>query len=239
MANMYLRVAHYVAQFYRNRDENNRLGPFDPIALNDNYAENILARSLRLDGSRGKSTVLCYSQQSWENILKGKLPYGGTTIFKRDPKTWPTMKEICALEGRSLNLHEEIFDYLCIALPAETMFNGEMVKVNKAFSLDAMTAQHLANHLRYEYNHIFSEWLIQERRLFASRGLMLTDAEALERFLAQYEIKVSPKTSDKNSMRMAMKRMLGKAEKKQTQKRSPVGGEFFGYVSQESNKPIA
>ena len=238
MANMYLRVAHYVAQFYRNRDENNRLGPFEPITLNDNYADNVLSRSLRLDGSRGKSTVLCYSQQSWDNILKGKLPYGGTTIFVRDPKKWPTAKEICALEGRSLSLHEELFDYLCIALPTETLYNGAVIKVSKAFSLDAMTAQHLANHLRYEYNHVFSEWIIQERRLFNSRGLQLTDAEALERFLAQYNIEIAPKTSGKNSMRMAMKRMLGKTERKQVQHRSPVGGEYFDYVSQESNRPI-
>lgn len=237
MANLYLRVAHYVAQFYRNRDENNRLGEFDPVVLNDNYADNILSRCLRLDGSKGKSTVMCYSQQSWDNILKGKQPYGGITVFRRDPKTWPSAKEICALEGRSLSLHEELFDYLCIALPAETLYNGEVVKVSKAFALDALTAQHLANHLRYEYCHVFSEWIIQERRLFSSRGLLLSDAEALERFLAQYDIKIAPKTSGKNSMRMAMKRMLGKAEKKYSQRRTPVGGEFFSYVSENSNKP--
>ena len=237
MSNIYIRVPQYVAAFYRNREEDHPKGQFDPIEFDDiSFESRLLKQGLRPDRSRGQMTVLCYSQQSWNNILQGKLPYGGKSILSRDPNIWPSAKEVCALEGRTLKLHEELYDYLCIALPKEALIGGRIVRITKDYALDAKTAQQMANLLRNEFYHYFMEWCIQEQRIFRQRRLVITKAEMMERFFAQYDIPIKPSARDKNAMRMLAKRLFKRAKGAQNNNRTPITGDYFDYIGDDMKK---
>ena len=237
MANIYLRVPQNVADFFRHKDEHHPLGNYEPLTFEDHEYEAILLRhGLCDDSSKKFLTVLCYSQQSWNNILKGKLPRGGKVIFNRDETVWPSAKEICALEGRSLKQHEELFDYLCIGMPKEVVVGGNTVRTDRKFSLDGQSAQKLANILRDHFYHYFKEWCVQEKELFAKRGLFISKEEMLQRFYAQYNIRISQSNREHNSLRQMAKRMFGRAEQAKNRK-TKMSGEYFDYVA-DTNTPI-
>lgn len=230
MANIYLRVPPYVADFYRNKDENHRLKVWEPVCFEDfSYEMRLLRHRIISDKNRKFLSVLCYSQQSWNNILKGKLPQGGKTIFIRDNKQWPTPREIVALEGRTLKLNEELFDYLCIALPKEAMVGSSVIRVDSRCSIDGSTAKLLANVLRDEYYHYFYEWCVQEERVFRKKGLAVQKTDLMERFYAQYEIRMIQGARTQNTLRQMAKRLYERG-KAATNRRTTIEGEYFSYT---------
>ena len=134
MPNIYLRVPQYVAAFYRHRDDQHPLGEFDPVEFAAFTHEAIvIASSLILIDNPAEQSSLCYSQRVWHNILNGKPPTGGKKILQRDPKEWPSLQELCALHGRTFNDREPAFDYLCIKIPREIPFNGEIRKTSASY----------------------------------------------------------------------------------------------------------
>lgn len=234
MANIYLRVPEYVAAFYRNRDEKHPLERMQPVVFNCyTFEYRLLQIGSIPDKPTGPRTVMCLSQQSWSNILRGKLPYGGKVIIRRQPDDWPTPTEIATLEGRSLKRNEEKFDYICIQLPLEVMIGGVVFRTDKTFALTSKVAQQLSNVMRDEFYHYFSEWMIQEYRLFKSRGVTISKSEMMERFFAQYDIPMRNDFNSGNTMRMMMKRLSWKANESSSTERTPIEGEYFEYFTDE------
>lgn len=230
MANVYLRVPPYVAAFYRHRDESNPLSEWQPVVFEDfSYEQTILRQGLVSDSNKKFLTVLCYSQASWSNICKGKLPQGGKNVFGREDKKWPTSREIVMLEGRPLRQNEELFDYLCIGLPREFVVAGNIVKTDRHTSLDGQTAQRLANVLRNEFYCFYYEWVLQEMREFQKHGLHISRSECMERFYAQYEIPIAPGTHQQESMRMLAKRLFWRSQRAKN-KRLTIKGEYFEHL---------
>lgn len=239
MANIYVRVPLYVAAFFRNADQNHRLTEWQPIDFEDfSYESTIIRQGMVDDRNKKILTVMCYSEQSWKNILRGKLPRGGKTVFIRDENKWPTAKEITALEGRSLKPNEELFDYLCISLPREMIVGGKMIRTPRSTSLDGQTAQRLANCLRNEFYQTYYEWVMQLQQQFEKRGLSISKAECMERFFAQYDIPMAQGGNQMNTMRMIVKRLFWRAERV-NKHRAELNGEFFEYVSDDNKKKNA
>lgn len=229
MPNIYLRVPPYVAAFYRHRDEKNLLTEFQPVVFEEfSFEQVILKQGMVSDVNKKFLNVLCYSQASWKNILQGKLPKGGKAVITRDEKKWITAREITWLEGRQLKQNEELFDYLCIALPRDMVVGDHLEKVDRHITLDGQSAQRLANVLRNEFYCFFYDWGISLQRTYRAKGLEISKAECLERFYAQYDIPIVPGTHQQESMRMLAKRLFWRAEKAKNH-RAQVGGEYYDY----------
>ena len=212
MPNIYLRVPLYVAAFYRHRDDDHPLGEFDPVEFAAFTHEAIvIASSLMLVANPSEQSSLCYSQRVWQNILNGKPPTGGKRLLQRDPKEWPSLQELCTLHGRAFNDREPAFDYLCIRIPREIPFNGEIRKTNASYTLHFESARKLASLLRNEFYHTFADWCIQDRRSSNMAGIKRDRGEMLERFLTQYDIPVSADGREKDSLRRMANRWFEKA----------------------------
>lgn len=212
MACIYLRVPPHVAAFYRHRDEKHPLGEFDAVEFASFTHEAItIASSLILIDDFNAQSALCYSQRAFNNILNGKPPTGGKRILKRDPKEWPSLQELCALNGRNFNDHEPAFDYLCIRIPREIVFNGQIKKTNGSYTLRFETARKLISMLRNEFYHVFADWCIQDRRSCNMIGIKRDRGEMLERFMAQYDIPVSADEHEKDSLRRMANRWFERA----------------------------
>lgn len=236
MPNIYLRVPQYVAAFYRHREQNNKLSAWQPVAFEEFSFENTVLLNGMVDDSNKKVlTVLCYSEQSWKNILVGKLPRGGKTVFMRDKDKWPTPREIVTLEGRTLKQNEELFDYLCIALPREMAVGGKVIKTPRTTSLDGQTAQRLSNMLRNEFYQAYYEWVTQLKNQFDRQHMTISKAECMERFFAQYEIPITPGSRQQESLRMSIKRLSWRVEKVNKHRREQCG-EYYDYLTTDNTK---
>ena len=236
MPNLYLRVPTYIAAFYRHRDEKKPLTEWQPITFEEfSFEQRLLRNGLCSDKRKNFLSVLCYSTNSWNNICNGKLPTGGKVILTRDQKKWPDATEIVALEGRALKPNEEIFDYLCIALPGEAIISGRLTKTDNSCTIDGATAKKFVNVMRDEFYHYYFEWCIQEERMFSKRGFMISKAEMMERFYAQYEIPMPKGSCSQNTLRVIAKRLYDRGKVIST-KRTHIDGEYFSYVG-ENNEP--
>lgn len=213
MACIYLKISKYIAAYYRNRDADNRLSVWEPIVLADILHENIiLTEGLHAIQTEGQGTRLCYSQRCFGNILRGRNPYTGKPVFKRDPSQWPDVNEFCAIEGRQMSKHEDVFDYLCIKIPKEIYTGKRVVLTTPSFSLDFKSAKLLEGLLRKEFYHVFADWCIQDREFCNKNGIRRSRSVTIEMFLTQYEIPVTATDEhEKESLRRMANRWFDRA----------------------------
>lgn len=199
----------YVADFHRARDESHVLLHAEPIVFCEFSRQYVvLSTSLRILPPQQQVSAHCYSQRAWRNICNGRPPKGGLQIFKRDPKEWPSIQEVCTLEGVRQHAWPESVDYLCIGLPREVMIGSTVHRVTASYTLDASAAAQLVRLLRNEFYMTLLDWLIQDRRYCNQQGIHRSRIESFERFLARYDISVSADNRERNSLRRMANRWL-------------------------------
>ena len=152
MANIYLRVPTYVAQFYRGREVQHPLSENDPVEFSPFQHEHVLMSAcLQLDTDINSHSSACFSQRAWRNILQGKQPHDGKRILTRDEEVWPTMQEICMLTGEKKIQRMDGYDYLCIEMPKHIVVGRQYKQTNPSFTLPPTAATDLQRMLRNEF----------------------------------------------------------------------------------------
>lgn len=213
MANIYLRVPTYLAQFYRGRDDNHVLAEHEPIKFSAFQHEAVLlSSSLVLIPENNQTSSSCYSQRAWKNMLSGRPPQGGDKLLIRDPKEWITINEICLLIGENNLKRMEGMDYLCIALPNEVLIGNTVRKVNGSYSLPPSDASELLRLLRNEFIHLLLDWIIQERRFCNQNGIKREISTVLEHFFSRYRIQIGADKKERNIMRRMAYRWVEMAQ---------------------------
>ena len=212
MSNIYLRVPQYVAAFYRGRDYMHPLRFDEPLKFCDFSREMVvLMNGAHMVSQLVQTQSRCYSQRSWQNMMRGKEPGGGKTMILRDQTQWLSPKEVCQLDGNRKTDYQEACDYICIALPSEIMNGGRVVRSNMGFALDGKAAGQLRTMMRNEFKASLLDYFIQDRRYCNQIGINRTQVETLERFLARYDIPVSVTNKERDSMRRMANRWLREA----------------------------
>lgn len=207
MANIYLKVPTYVAQFYRNRDLENRLTEFQPVEFSAFQQENaLISSSIMLVAEQAMEHTICFSQRMWTNILNGKKPQGGKAMLKRDPQDWPTMDEINFLTDVTRNKKTDGFDYLCIAAPKTIVIGGKYKQVTGSFTLPFRQSNELVKTLRREFIRILLNWVRKELALCDLRGIERDVIMCIDHFFYHYNMCLGTNGTDRDSMRrMAMR----------------------------------
>ena len=207
MANIYLRVPTYVAQFYRGRDVNNQLNEFQPVQFSAFQQEHtIMASSIMLVTEQAMDHTVCFSERMWKNILAGRKPQGGKIILKRDPAEWPSMDEILFLTDVQRNKKTDGFDYLCIATPKTIVIGGQYKQVTSSFTLPFRQANGLVKMLRREFVRILLNWVMKELALCDKRGIERDVVMCIDHFFYHYSMVLGTNGTDRESMRrMAMR----------------------------------
>lgn len=207
MANIYLRVPTYVAQFYRGRDVNNRLSEFQPVQFSLFQQETaIMSISLMMVSEQSIDHTACFSERMWKNLLSGRNPQGGKILLKRDPQEWPTMDEVNFLTGMTRNKKTDGFDYLCIATPKTIVIGGEFRQVNNSYTLPFRQANGLVKQLRREFVRILLNWVMKEQALCDLRGVQRDVVTCIDHFFYHYNMCLGTNGTDRDSIRrMAMR----------------------------------
>lgn len=207
MANIYLRVPSYVAQFYRALDPEKVLAEAEPYKFCRFQHEYMLMQNcLILINENEQTCTWCYSQRAWRNILQGKPPTGGKVVIQRDKDCWPCTKELCAIIGEKSVAKMEAYDYLAIEIPDEIIVGDQVRLTNASYSLHQREAIQLQQLLRDEFVHTFLDWVIQDRRYCNKMGVMREIGTTIERFFERYHIFIGGNKKERESMyRMSLR----------------------------------
>lgn len=216
MANIYLKVPTYVAQFYRGRVvPAPPLSEFQPVEFSPFQDEHMMMSSwLTLVSERNMEHTNCFSERMWKNILNGRKPQGGKTIINRDNQEWPSMDEINTLTGTVRNRKTDGFDYLCIAAPKVIVIGGQFKSVTSSFTMPFREANELARQLRKEFLRIFLRWICQEIFICDKRGIRCDPYDGrdivmcIDHFFYHYQMCLGTNGADRDSMRRMAKRWL-------------------------------
>lgn len=239
MNTIYLRLPQYVAAFYRGRDEEHPLREQDAVVFCEfSHEHAVLRGGLRLLPVEMQIKAHCYSQRAWHNICNGRRPEGGSRIFVRDAKVWPTSDEVFSLEptravrSNEVRAWKEYTDYLCIGIPTEIVVGGRVRRTNASYSLGAQDAHTLARMLCNEFYSSVLDWLIQDRRFCNQNGVRRSRVESIERFLMCYNIPVSQSNRERETLRRQINRWLRKAYQLQNDRRE-FSDAYFKHITDE------
>ena len=213
MANIYLKVPTYVAQFYRGRDVKNPLSEFDAVEFSVFQQESaLMSAGLMLVPEQQMEHAVCFSERMWKNILNGKKPQGGKALLKRDPTEWPSMDEIIFLTDTPRNKKTDGFDYLCIATPKAIVIGGQYKVVTSSYTLPFRQANGLVKILRAEFIRILLNWIKKELALCDIRGIQRDVVMCIDHFFYHYNMCLGTNGTDRDSMRRMAMRWLEDAK---------------------------
>ena len=213
MANIYLKVPTYVAQFYRGRDVRNRLSEFQPVEFSpfqDEYA--MLSSWLTFVAEQDMDHTYCFSERMWKNMLNGRKPQGGKVQLKRDAQEWPSIDEVNFLTGVQRNRKTDGFDYLCIAAPKSMVIGGQYKQVTASFTLPFRQANALVKQLRREFIRILLNWVREEMLFCDQQGIDRDLSMCVDHFFYHYNMCIGTNATDRDSMRRMAKRWLEDAK---------------------------
>ena len=242
MANIFLRVPTYVAQFYRGREVKNPLSEMQPVEFSPFQHEHVLmSATLQLESDLGPINSACFSQRAWRNIMQGKQPQGGKRILTRDDDQWPTINEICMLTGEKKIQRMDGYDYLCIEMPRQIVVGRQYKQTNPSFTLPPSAATDLQRMLRYEFIRIMLDWIRQERYFCNKAGIRRELAMMVDHFFYHYGMVLGTNQKDRDSMRRMAARWIEDA------KMLPNDGVDFGvtedldyiYEYEEGNRDVS
>ncbi len=213
MANIYLKVPTYVAQFYRGRDVNNQLSEFEPVVFSAFQQETaIMETGLTLVPEQQMDHTTCFSERMWKNILNGRPPQGGKVQLKRDPTEWPSIDEIIFLTNTQRNKKTDGFDYLCFAAPKTIVIGGKFRMVTSSFTLPFRQANALVKQLRREFVRILLNWVVKEQALCDLRGVQRDVVMCIDHFFYHYNMCLGTNGTDRESMRRMAMRWIEEAK---------------------------
>lgn len=213
MANIYLRVPSYLAQFYRNREVKKPLTETKPVTFSPFQAESvIMAARLTLVPEQACEHNICFSQRMWQNMMRGKRPQGGRPMFDRDTDQWLSLDEVNALTGVVKTKKYEGSDYLCIQTPKTVVVGRQYKQVTASFNLSAGAANELVRQLRTEFIRILLGWVRRELALCDVKGIRRDVVTCIDHFFYHYNIMIGINPTDRDSMRRMAMRWLEDAK---------------------------
>ena len=214
MSCVYLKTPYTTAAYYRNRDEDKPLTCFDPVRFCRFSDEAfVLNHGISILPVERQIKIGCYSQQSWQNMLRGMSPFGGEVILPRDREEWLTHPEICTLTGQRYDPSREKTEYLCIEIPKEVVIGDKQHRVNPSYSLEQTPARDLRYILQCEFSRTVLGWFQADRDYCHAVGIHRRHVETMERFLLRYGIPVGADNKERSTLLRMTNRWLREAYK--------------------------
>jgi len=218
MANFYLRVPHYVAAYFRNRDSNNPI-PLGGMMKFDKLSPiwKFLSHMLKSNTTEFIVPFGCFCERQWRRMLRGSTIY--TTLDGRRKQIFTGPKatgeilndaEIFKLAGVSPVNGEEHGEYICIQMPPEVYVNNRMCKTNGQWQLMEGGAKILYDMMSDEFWSAFFTYIKKDYEWCVENGIDRPVLETIDRFMTRYDIRNS--SDDKE--RMALKRNYYRKRKK-------------------------
>lgn len=212
MANIYLLVPSYLAQFMRNRERGRRLTEQEPVVLPSFLKESaIMQYGLLLVPEQACEHSVCFSQRMWQNMLKGRRPQGGKKMIDRDQDEWLSVEEVNMLMGTFTKTKFKNCDYLCIQAPKTAMQGTVEKTVTPSYTLTAGKAYELTKELRTNFVYVLLRWVRNEQMMCDYKGIDRDVMTCIDHFFNHYNIMIGLNPTDRDSMRRMAVRWMNDA----------------------------
>lgn len=216
MANFYLRVPHYVASYFRNKDQQKPIPVGGVIRIEDtNPLWPILSVMIH---SNDKDTVIpngCFCERQWRKMLHGNVL--GSAVGKHIPinkslnlleSNTLSDEEVSILSGIPTRKGEDFGEYLCVKLPNEVYSKNRIVKTTTQWQPSCAGAKRLIAVMTDEYWRVFFNYMDKERDWCISHDLDRSVMESIERFINRYNIRNSTDNKEKMTLKRNYYRKL-------------------------------
>ena len=208
MANMYLRVPHYVASYLRNKDRSKPLEVGSVIALNS-------SERLWVDFSEGLypnlnqtiSRAYCFCQKQWNTMMDGysltdkKTGKRKKVLTERFDQLTLDDKEVQTLTGLRVPRGDDSGEYICIAVPRDAIRYGKVVPTNAFWQLQESAANAVRTHLVNEFWRTLYAYVDKARDKAEVNGRPFVFIEVLESFMERYDITCSPDMHERAALK--------------------------------------
>lgn len=209
MANFYLRVPHYVASYFRNKDQQKPIPVGGVIRIDcTSYLFPCLSSMIF---SNNNETIMphgCFCERQWRRMLRGSLIYtpkpGATPPANVSAKVkgdYLTDAEVSALSNVSSRNDEGVSEYLCIRLPEEVYVNNRVGKTNGQWQLTNSGAKRMAALMTDEFWRIFFVYMDRDREWCLGHAVERSILDVIERFMAKYDIRNSLDNREKMTLK--------------------------------------
>lgn len=204
MANMYVRVPHYVAAFYRNRDEFKPIEVGQPVSLEGiSMLWNMLLGGLIQNPKERVFKEGCFCERMWRKMMRGQymVRHNGAERIERDVKAYLTDTEVRELCGQKVSGRCDTYEYLCIKLPPFVFHSGRQVAVDGQWQFYSRAAQSFVGCLREYFWECCLAYVEEFVKVGERDGVKHSKAEGFERFLARYDIRSGEDEKDQKSLK--------------------------------------
>lgn len=208
MACMYIRVPHYVASFWRNREERNPIAIGGHIDVSGEYVLwQLLQQGLVRNPNEDVVKEGCFCERMWRKMLRGQGLVANdkgryVKVFPgRDTEIYLTDAEVRKMAGMKSVQNDEQNEYLCVDLPRRVWDNSLQYVVDGQWQLKGKTAQAFIAELKKSF---WDECILYIEQFVKSggSGFERSTNEGLDRFMLRYDIRVG----QDNKERLTLKR---------------------------------
>lgn len=216
MANFYLRVPHYVAAYFRNRDPKNpipiggiiKIEKIDPLW-------HIIYNTSRSNTQDAIVPYGCFCERQWRRMMRGtpickqkEREKNLTPIPAKESFETLSDTEISMLTGLPDRKGEDSGEYLCIKLPDIVIIDGYTYKTNGQWQPMEKAARQLAEMMIAEYWRVFDVYLSKDREFCMSNKIERPLLEVIDRFMSLYDIRNSSDDRERQTMKRNYYRRL-------------------------------
>lgn len=213
---MYIRVPHYVASFWRNREERKPIPAGGRVDLSGEYVLwNMLRQGLCRNPDEEVVREGCFCERMWRKMLRGQSLVANkkgvyVKVFPgRDATQYLSDAEVRAMCAMKEARHEDASEYLCIELPSRVYMNGTQYVVDGQWQMKGKTVQLFVAELRREFWHECLTY-IEQFLESGSRKMERSTNEGLDRFMLRYDIRIGKDNKERATLKRSYYRQLAR-----------------------------
>jgi len=203
MANMYIRVPHYVASFYRNRDQHHPKKVGEPVSVeNEPVLWDMLMHFITPNPYEKIVKDGCFCERMWRKMMRGQRLDGSNTRIKRnykEPLTDAEVRDLCSLSAAT---HEDTDEYLCIALPEYVFREGRQQLIDGQYQMTTVCYKRFVAEMRRRFWAECIGYIDSFIEVDKQKGYDRNMMEGMDRFMIRYDIQ----SGERNKYRKTMKR---------------------------------
>lgn len=195
MSKMFIRVPHYVAAYYRNKNKNKVISETEPVNLeNEPKLWDMLECGIANNAYEELVKEGCFCERMWRKMMRGQSlvadENGKYAKVKRDLKAPLTIAEINSLCGWKCSAKQESSDeYLCVELPSVIYRYHQQIAVDGSYQLKGRMAQMFVAEMRRCFWNACMEYMDDYISAGRKNGHNRSKIEGLERFMLRYNIR--------------------------------------------------
>lgn len=206
MAQVFLRLPHYVASYLRNKDREHPLEVGSVVALNPServWAE--LAEGLYPNANMAISPAYCFNQRQWKLMMGGfSLLHPGKkqkVLTDRYDQLTLTDSEIRKLTGLPVPRGDDSGEYICINIPREAPRFGKLVPTNTFWQLRNSSAKTVRTLLVDEFWRTLYAYVDKAIDKYEAEGKDFVTINILEAFMERYDIRCSADGREREALK--------------------------------------